>query len=75
MGHSGDAKALGPGLYELRIHLGPGYRIYFLRDGDDVIVLLCAGDKSNQQSDINTARQLAITWKEQQAHGHHDRQV
>jgi putative addiction module killer protein len=54
----GDAKALGGGLHELRIDRGPGYRLYFTRQGEVVIVLLCGGDKSSQNRDIARARQL-----------------
>lgn len=58
MGHMGDCKALGDGLMELRIHAGPGYRIYFTRHGDNIVLLLCAGDKSEQTADIRKAREL-----------------
>ena len=43
----------------MRIHVGPGYRLYFIREGVDVVVLLCGGDKGSQQHDIERARQLA----------------
>ena len=54
----GDAKYFG-GIGELRIDLGPGYRVYFVRRGDVVVVLLCGGDKSSQRRDIEYARTLA----------------
>lgn len=44
---------------ELRIHYGPGYRIYFIRRGGDIVVLLCGGDKASQDRDIETAMRLA----------------
>ena len=56
LGNFGDARALGGGVEELRIDYGPGYRIYFGRDGQTVVVLLCAGDKQSQRHDIETAK-------------------
>ena len=55
----GDVRALSGGLWEMRIHYGPGYRLYYVREGDLVIVLLCGGDKDSQDGDIERARQLA----------------
>lgn len=63
-GHLGDARNLGHGLHELRWHIGPGYRVYFSRQGDAWILLLAGGDKSTQARDIQKARQLA------REHGH-----
>ncbi|MEP0707130.1 type II toxin-antitoxin system RelE/ParE family toxin [Parvibaculum sp.] len=54
----GDAKFFG-GIGELRVDYGPGYRVYFVRRGDVLIVLLCGGDKSTQKKDIERARRLA----------------
>lgn len=58
-GTVGDSKGLGSGLHELRIFAGPGYRLYFVRRGPMVVLLLCAGDKSTQSRDIARARRLA----------------
>jgi putative addiction module killer protein len=63
-GHVGDAEPAGQGVSELRIHYGPGYRVYFQRRGDTIIVLLCGGDKSTQAKDIKTAKRLADEWSE-----------
>lgn len=54
-GNLGDFKALQEGLFELRIHTGPGYRLYFAQEGSVLILLLCGGDKSTQQKDIQKA--------------------
>lgn len=54
-GAFGDWKAAGEGVFELRVHLGPGYRIYFGRKGKVVVILLCGGDKRSQDSDIRQA--------------------
>jgi len=57
-GNPGDATSLGQGLFEMRIDYGPGYRVYYVRRGQIVIVLLCGGEKSGQQRDIKRARAL-----------------
>lgn len=59
LGNMGDSKSLGEGLSELRIDMGPGYRVYYTVRGEVVIVLLAGGDKSTQDADIRRARQLA----------------
>ena len=58
-GNAGDAKGVGGGISEMRTHLGPGYRFYHVWRGNQVVVLLCAGDKSSQDRDIAHARRLA----------------
>jgi putative addiction module killer protein len=58
-GNSGDAAPIGEGCSELRIHYGPGYRVYFKDVGKEIIILLCGGDKSTQQTDIVKAKELA----------------
>ena len=62
-GLSGDVKPVGDGVSELRIHYGPGYRVYFQQRGNALVVLLCGGDKSTQSRDIETAKRLAIEWR------------
>ena len=63
LGNFGDAAPIGEGLSELRIHFGPGYRIYFIQR-DEKVVLLCGGDKTSQQRDIAKARMIAKEWRE-----------
>jgi len=59
MGNPGDVRPVGEGVSELRIDYGPGYRVYFIRRGEEVFVLLAGGDKSSQTRDIATALRLA----------------
>lgn len=63
LGNFGDAKNLGSGISEIRIHHGPGYRLYFMRDGTTAI-MLCGGDKDSQQRDIPRARRIAKDWRQ-----------
>ncbi|MBI1868763.1 MAG: type II toxin-antitoxin system RelE/ParE family toxin [Methylocystis sp.] len=63
-GNPGDVAPVGEGVSELRIHAGPGYRVYFVQRGLAVIILLCGGDKSTQPKDIAAAKALAKTLKE-----------
>jgi putative addiction module killer protein len=59
LGNPGDVRAVGEGVFELRIDSGPGYRIYFARRGLSAVVLLAGGDKRTQRNDIRRAVQLA----------------
>ena len=59
LGNPGDAEPIGKGFSELRIDYGPGYRIYFIKRGDEFVLLLAGGDKSSQQRDIKQAHELA----------------
>lgn len=58
-GNPGDVKPVGDGVSEMRIHYGPGYRVYFQKRGSTIILLLCGGDKGSQTRDIERAKQLA----------------
>ena len=60
-GNFGDHKSVGQGVMEMRIHTGPGYRVYYAQEGDTVYILLIGGDKSTQDKDIKKAHEL---WKE-----------
>lgn len=62
-GNLSDVRGVGSGVLECRIHVGPGYRVYFGRDGDDLIVLLGGGTKSRQTRDIERARGLWQDYK------------
>lgn len=62
-GNPGDVRPVGQGISELRIDYGPGYRIYFLKRGNTLVILLCGGDKSTQEKDIKTAKRLAEEWR------------
>ena len=59
LGLAGDVKPVGEGVSELRIDYGPGYRVYFIRRGRELVILLAGGDKRTQNRDIKTAMELA----------------
>ena len=65
-GNLGDIKSVGEGVSELRMHFGPGYRLYVAQQGTSWILLLCGGDKSSQQKDIETAKRYLQDWKDRQ---------
>jgi putative addiction module killer protein len=58
LGSLGDCRSVGGGVMEMRVDYGPGYRVYFARQGDSIVVLLCGGDKRTQQRDIKRAKEL-----------------
>ena len=60
----GDVEPVGQGVSELRIHYGPGYRVYFQKRGGTLVILLCGGVKSTQAKDIKAAKLLANEWSE-----------
>ena len=59
LGNPGDAKSVGKGVMEMRIAYGPGYRIYYVQRGTEIVILLCGGDKRTQRQDIKRAQALA----------------
>jgi putative addiction module killer protein len=62
-GNFGDAEPIGEGLFELRIHYGPGYRLYYIQR-EIRVVMLCGGDKSSQHRDIEKAKIIAKEWRD-----------
>lgn len=63
LGNPGDVQPIGSGLSEMRIDYGPGYRVYYIKSGSVLVVLLCGGDKRTQQTDIDKAKRLAAEWR------------
>jgi putative addiction module killer protein len=66
LGNFGDSKRVGE-VFELRIHVGPSYRVYYEREGDDVVILLCGGDKGSQARDIERAEAY---WRDYRSRDH-----
>lgn len=62
----GDCESVGEGVLELREHLGAGYRVYFGRHGQTIVILLCGGSKKTQSSDIRKAKEYWDDWKRRQ---------
>jgi putative addiction module killer protein len=65
LGNLGDCEPVGDGVHEMRVHVGPGYRLYFTQRGRQVIFLLLGGDKSTQRRDIKRAKTIAKLIEEQ----------
>lgn len=63
-GNFGDCRSVGAGVFELRLHFGPGYRIYYGEVDNTIVLLLCAGDKSSQARDIQRAKDYWLQYKE-----------
>lgn len=64
LGNFGDCTSVGAGVFELRLHFGPGYRVYFGEVNDTLILLLCGGDKASQARDIERAKRYWLSYKE-----------
>lgn len=65
-GNFGDFDSVGEGVFELREHVGAGYRVYLGRHGKKLVILLCGGDKKSQATDIKTAKRFWSNWKRRQ---------
>ncbi len=63
LGNFGDYRSVGEGVYELRIDYGPGYRVYYGRSGNRVVLLLCGGDKSSQKEDVKKAKEYFSNYR------------
>ena len=64
-GLPGDVAPIGRGISELRIHYGPGYRVYFHQEADRIVILLCGGDKGSQKRDIEAAHRILDAWRKE----------
>ena len=67
LGNFGDHKSVGGGVWERRLDVEKGYRIYYAKDGEDLVLLLCGGTKSRQQADIDKAKQYWKDYKQRKA--------
>ena len=63
LGNFGDHCSVGDGISELRLFFGAGYRIYYTQQANQVVIVLCAGDKSTQVKDIQLAKKIALEWR------------
>ena len=68
-GNLGDHKSVGGGVWEARVMFGPGYRIYFAKDGEQLVLLLLGGDKSTQAADVARAQESWKAYQEGKPHG------
>jgi|SRR6478752_1248676 putative addiction module killer protein len=66
-GNFGDVEPVGGGVLELRVHVGPGYRVYCGRHGRRIVLLLSGGDKGSQSADVDRARAMWAEWKRRQS--------
>ena len=65
LGNFSNVKSVGSGVFECRVDFGPGYRVYFGKDGDTIVILLCGGTKKRQQSDIELALESWLDYKKE----------
>ena len=71
LGNFGHARGVGEGVFELKIDYGPGYRVYFGQDGRELIILLCGGDESTQNGDIQQAKAYWADYQKRKGHANH----
>jgi|SRR5580698_5591586 putative addiction module killer protein len=65
LGNFSNVKGVGAGVFECRVDFGPGYRVYFGKDGEQIVILLCGGTKQRQQNDIAQAKEYWLEYKRQ----------
>lgn len=65
LGNFSNVKGVGGGVFEYRVDFGPGYRMYFGKDGDQIVILICGGTKKRQQTDIALAKECWLDYKRQ----------
>jgi len=70
-GKFGNARPVGESAQELKIDYGPGYRVYFGQSGNELVILLCGGDKGNQDANIKTAKEYWATYKREKGHANY----
>ncbi len=68
LGNFGYSESVGEGVQELKIDYGPGYRVYYGREGQELVILLCGGDKDSQSEDIQKAKQYWANYKKEKSH-------
>ena len=64
LGNLGEYNSIGQGVYEMKIHFGPGYRVYFGMEGQRLVILLCGGDKGTQSKDVKLAHEYWADWRQ-----------
>jgi putative addiction module killer protein len=68
LGNMGHTRSVGEGVQELKVDYGPGYRVYFGQEGNELVILLCGGDKGTQNADIKAAKQYWANYKKEKSH-------
>jgi putative addiction module killer protein len=71
LGNFGSARSVGEGVQELKVDYGPGYRVYFAQSGNELVILLCGGDKGDQDEDIKSAKEYWATYKREKGNANY----